>query len=87
MAKFKFILFGLAPEWLRLIHIESRRQNVSVADYVRAAVKHYYRSTRPKVVAEPHSYRVDLSKPIVEWTKDEEKYADWVMWDFREHDR
>ena len=75
------------------LRTEAKRQNISVCSLIRKVLEDYLASTRIISMrlggrtAHSRLTRVNLHDPLVNWTADEQKYADEKMRIFREEDR
>jgi len=90
MAKItKSIRLGLTL--LGQVRNEAKRQNISIVELIRIAVERHLGELNQRRVAtgyaEDRSKKIDLSKPVVSWTRAEKEFADRVIQQHFDEDR
>ena len=70
------------------LEIEARERNIGVGTLVRDILEEHLRARRQRRRIKRFTLRkVNLNDPVVNWTAEEEQYADESMRIFREEDR
>ncbi len=87
VSRAKFVQFGLTPELLEQIRAEAKRQDISVSELIRRAIRYFLNACRGYSRFTPVSNHMPKNTFELHWTKAEEEYADRVIQQHFDEDR